>query len=292
MEGNARSLLLPKPFRRGCARASPRAATLRSGPVPRARPQAPRGHLRSRTVEGAAQCRERRNRRRLRARGRRHHRRTQEQVRAIKARDRRARRAGEGRSTKSFASCWPAFPTCRTNRFRWARTPTDNVEVRRDGRAAAIRFRAQGALGPGPGAGHPGPRARRQNHRRALRPLLGPGRQAGARAHQFHARRAHPRARLHRGAAALPGELREPVRHRPVAQVQGRPVQVRGHGFLADSHGRSAGHQHLRATKRWRPTRCRSSCAPTRRVSAARPAPTAATCAASSASTSSRRWSW
>ena len=46
----------------------------------------------------------------------------------------------------------------------------------------------------------------------------------------------------------------EPVRHRPAAQVQGGPVQVRGARLLADPHRRSAGHQHLSATRRWRPT--------------------------------------
>ena len=125
-----------------------------------------------------------------------------------KSRDRRARRAGEGARRRSSANCWPAFPNVPHESVPVGKDADDNVEVRRVGEPRAVRFRAQGALGPGPGAGHPGSGARRQDHRRALRPLLGHGREAGARAHQFHARRAHARARLHRGAAALPGELR------------------------------------------------------------------------------------
>ncbi len=197
-----------------------------------------------RAAEGPVQRRERRNRQAAAA-GRRHQRASRSRCGRIEGADRGAGRAGEGAATRSSASCWPASPICRTNPCRWAKTEADNVEVRRVGEPPAVRFRAQGALGPGPGAGHPGPGARRQDHRRAVRAVLGPGRQARARADQLHARRAHARARLHRGAAAVPGELAQPVRHRPVAQVQGRPVQVRGPRFLADSHGRSAGDQHL-----------------------------------------------
>ena len=120
----------------------------------------------------------------------------------------------------------------------------------------------------------------------------GAGRQARARADQLHARRAHARARLHRGAAAVHGQLGEPVRHRPVAQIRRRSVQVREPRFLADPHRRGAGHQPLSRRDARRRAPARSSCAPTRRASAAKPAPTGATCAASSASTSFRKSSW
>ena len=113
------------------------------------------------------------------------------------------------------------------------------------GRAPRVRFRAQSPLGSRPRTRHPRFRARRQDHRRALCRLLGPGREARARADQFHARRAHARARLHRSAAAVPGEFGQPLRHRPAAQVRRRSLQVRRPRFLADSHRRSAGHQHL-----------------------------------------------
>ena len=153
-------------------------------------------------------------------------------------------------------------------------------------------FPAQGALGPRAGAGHSGPGAGGQGHRRAVRGLLGPGREARARAHQLHARRAYARARLHGGAAALPGQLGQPVRHGPVAEVRRGPVQGARtpiSGWRPRPRCRSPT---CSATRRWTRTGCPSSCAPTRRASAARPAPTGATCAASSASTSSRKWSW
>ena len=54
---------------------------------------------------------------------------------------------------------------------------------------------------------------------RALRRLLGPRGAHGARAGQLHARPAHPRARLHRSPAAVHGQRRVHVRHRPVAQI-------------------------------------------------------------------------
>ncbi len=77
------------------------------------------------------------------------------------------------------------------------KTADDNVEVRRWGTPREFDFQPKAHWDLGPGAGHPGPGARRQSHRRALRRLLGLGRAAGAGADQFHARRAHARARLH-----------------------------------------------------------------------------------------------
>ena len=73
----------------------------------------------------------------------------------------------------------------------------DNVEVRRWGNAAAIRLHPQAALGTRRSLGHPRSRARCQDHRRALRRLLGPRRPPRARPHELHARPAHPRARIH-----------------------------------------------------------------------------------------------
>ena len=87
----------------------------------------------------------------------------------------------------------------------------DNVEVRRVGQPPAFDFEPKAHWDLGPELGILDFERAGQDHRRALRPLLGHGRQAGARADQFHARRAHPRARLYRGAAALPGQFRQPV---------------------------------------------------------------------------------
>ena len=258
--------------------------------VPRARRAPQGGGDRVRATEGAAQRRERRDQQAAQA-GRRYRRAAAEGARDRRAHLRRSTSRSR-RSTSSSASCWRASPTCRTSRFPSGRSEADNVEVRRWGQPPPVRLRAQGALGPRPGAGHPGLRAGGEDHRRALRRVLGPGREARAGADQLHARRAHARARLHRSAAAVHGQLGQPVRHRPVAEVRRGPVQVRGHRFLAHADGRSAGDEPVTATRRSTPTGCPSSCAPTRRASAARPAPTARTCAASSASTSSRKWNW
>ena len=101
-----------------------------------------------------------------------------------------------------------------------ARSEADNVEVRRWGPARQFRFRSQAALGTGRATRHSRSRARRQTHRREVRRLLGSRRETGARARQLHARSAHARARIHRSSAALSGEFRVNVRHRPVAQVR------------------------------------------------------------------------
>ena len=100
------------------------------------------------------------------------------------------------------------------------------------------------------------------------------------------------RARLHRGAAAVHGQLRQLLRHRPAAEVRRGSVQVREHRLLSGAHRRSPGDEPLPRRDAGRATSCRSSFAPTRRASAAKPDRTGATCAASSASTSSRKWNW
>ena len=61
----------------------------------------------------------------------------QQQVREIGEPHHRARRADQRRSTSNSASCWPAFPTCRTNPCRWAAAP------RTTSKCAAAASRAQ-----------------------------------------------------------------------------------------------------------------------------------------------------
>ena len=56
-----------------------------------------------------------------------------------------------------------------------------------------------------------------------------------------------------------------------LAQVRRGPVQVREHRLLADPDGRSPGDQYLSRRDAGGASSCPSSCAPTRRVSAARP---------------------
>jgi len=103
------------------------------------------------------------------------------------------------------------------NRSRQAKTPRTTSKCGA-WPAAAIRFRAE-AHWDSAGVGHSRPRARGQDHRRALCLYWGLGAKLDALS-SLHAR-CHTREHgLYRGASALPGELREPLRHRPVAQVQ------------------------------------------------------------------------
>ena len=99
---------------------------------------------------------------------------------------------------------------------------TANVEVKRWGTQPEFDFTPKPHWELGEQLGDPRPGARHQADRRALCPLLGAGRKAGAGADELHARPAHARARLHRSSAALPGELRVDVRHRPAAKVRSR----------------------------------------------------------------------
>ena len=109
---------------------------------------------------------------------------------------------------------------------------------------------------------------------------FGAGRAAGARAGELHARPAHPRARLHRGAAAVHGELEVAVRHGAASRSSPRicsTVTTRAYrraSFrrrpLADSDRRGPGHEPLSRRDAGRGDSFRSHTAPTRRASAAR----------------------
>jgi ATP-dependent Clp protease adapter protein ClpS len=123
------------------------------------------------------------------------------------------------------------------------------VEVDTTGRTIIItcelpQAEAAKRIGTSARAGHldfDGARRRRSPARAS--PSTGPGREAGARADQLHARRAHPRARLHRGAAAVPGQLGQPVRHRAVARSSPRTCSSSRAPISGWPHRRSAGDQ-------------------------------------------------
>ena len=114
-------------------------------------------------------------------------------------------------------------------RARPGKAPDDNVEVRRWGTPPEFSFppKAHWDLGPELGILDFDRAAKITGARFAV--YLGSGREAGAGADQLHAGRAYAPSRLHGGAAAVHGQLGQPVRHRPVAQVRGRFVQDRGH---------------------------------------------------------------
>ena len=102
------------------------------------------------------------------------------------------------------------------------------------GRAAPVRLRAPGALGPRPGARHPRLRARRQDRGRAIHGPLGRRRAPVARAHPVLPRRARRGARLPGGAAAFPRQRRLPLRHGTASQVRVGPLPDTG-GLLPRS---------------------------------------------------------
>ena len=127
---------------------------------------------------------------------------------------------------ESFREMLAGIPNLPHESVPVGSSEADNVEVRRVGEPRAVRFRAKSPLGSGTGAGHSRFGARGEGHRRAVRRVLGTGRETGAGADQLHARRPHARAWLHRSAAAVHGEFGEPVRHGPVAQIRAGSVQA------------------------------------------------------------------
>ena len=157
----------------------------------------------------------------------------------------------------------------------------DNQEVRRHGDPPSFDFEPKAHWDLGPGARHPRLRARDEDVGRALRGAPRRRRAALARAHQLHARPAHARARLHRGRAAVPRERRGAHRHGQAAEVRGGPVQGgRRLGPVPRSPPPRCPSRTSTATRSWTAGSCRCATSPTRRASAARPAPTAPTCAA------------
>ena len=101
----------------------------------------------------------------------------------------------------------------------------------------------QAALGDRRGARHPGPAARREDHRLRLPGLQGRRRGAPARPDHVVPRRPHPRERLHRDLAADAGQPGLGARHGP-DPGQGRP-DVRRHSRrpVPGPDRRGAGHQ-------------------------------------------------
>ncbi len=113
------------------------------------------------------------------------------------------------------------------------------------GNSKGVRFRAQSALGYRSGPGDSRLRAGCEDHRCAVRRVLRRRCAAGARVDQLHARPAHSRARLHRGAASFPGQLSEPLWHRAIAEIRRRPFQMRAVRLLAGADGGGACDQPL-----------------------------------------------
>ena len=179
--------------------------------------------------------------------------------------------------------------------------PSDGVPIGKDehanreekawGEQPEVRLSRQAPLGAGRSPRHPRLQPRRQDLRLALRRPLRPGSAPRARPRQLHARPPHPRARLHRGSAALHGQLEVSLRHRPAAEVRRRPLPLRRQGnrtspatIRTTTTGSSPPPRSpspiSSATRRSTRPSFPSPTAPTRPAFAPRPAPTARTSAA------------
>ena len=208
-------------------------------------------------------------------------------------RDQRAGRTRRRRWTSSSRQLLAGIPNMPHESVPTGKSADDNVEVRRWGTPPEFAFTPQGALGSGPGAGHSGFRPRRENHGRAVCGVHGAGREAGARADQFHAGRAH------QSSTATPKCCRRSWSTRPASTAPASCrssrqdlFKLEGHRLLPDADRRSSGDEPVSRRNAGSGRAADQAAAPTRRVSAARRDPTGAMCAASSGSISSRRWSW
>ena len=252
--------------------------------------RAPRRSDRSRATQSAEERQERRDRQAAQARARTPPR-SSRKVRAMGDRiallDEKAKAVDE-----SFRDLMAGVPNIPHESVPVGKSAEDNVEVRRWGQPRQFDFEPKAHWDLGPELKILDLERATKDHRRAVCRLLGHGRAPGARAHQLLSGRSHARARIYRSAAAVPDQLRQPVRHRPASQVQGRSVQDREHRFLARAHGRSSRHESI---SRRNSERRRSSHFAVR-LHALLPQRSRVlwhgTCAASSASTSSRKWSW
>ena len=202
--------------------------------------------------------------------------------RGRRAEDRRCRRmeaeAEGGRATSSDTMLAQIpEPAARRRAGRRGRARQCRASPLR--REARLRLHAEAAFRARRSARPDGFRDRGETVRRALRRAEeGPG-AAGARARPVHARRAHGRARLHRGQSAAAGARRGDVRHRAAAEVCARISSAPSDGFLADPHRRSLADQSRPRVHRRRRRSCRCASPPARRASApkrARPARTRA----------------
>ncbi len=118
-----------------------------------------------------------------------------EEIRALEERVEEADRKLDG-GREAGSQCPAGHGSARHRRVREPR----RAHV---GRAAPVRLRAPGALGPRPGARHPRLRARRQDRGCAIHGPLGRRRAPVPGAHPVLSRRARRGARLPGGAAAV-----------------------------------------------------------------------------------------
>ena len=149
------------------------------------------------------------------------------------------------------------------------------------GRAADLRLRAAGALGPGPAAGHHRLRAGDQDRAGALRGADRRRRAARTGADQLHAdaarRPSTATPRWNRRSWSTAPPCSAPASCRSSSRTSSRSTAT---GTSTSSRPPRCRSPTCIAARSSTAACCRSSTPPTRRASAARPAPTAPTCAA------------
>ena len=127
-------------------------------------------------------------------------------------------------SRSNWRTCCCRCRTCRTNRCRSAGPRPTTSRCGAGERRPSTRSRSKDHVELGAGAGH-GLRGGSQAFRRAIRRPEGRHRAAASRARAVHAGHPHRAARLPGVLHAIPGRAGQPARHRPAAQVRGRPLQ-------------------------------------------------------------------
>src|SRR5271156_5555703 len=121
----------------------------------------------------------------------------------------------------------------------------DNVEVRRSGQPPKFDFAPRPHWEIGERCGILDFEAAQKMSGARFAVYKGLGRPPRTRARQFFPRHSHPRARLHRNPAAVPGEYRRAHRRGPVAEVRGGHVPPGGHRPVAHADQRSRADQPL-----------------------------------------------
>ena len=172
-----------------------------------------------------------------------------------------------------------AEPAARERAGRQERRPTTSSCARGASRGRSTsKPRRTGISGPSWASSTSSARRRSPGSRFAV--LMGAGAQLERALINFMLDAAHERARLHRGAAAVPRVVDDALRHRAAAEVRAGSVQDRRRvGSLSDPDRGSAGDEPVSRRDSRRPSAADQATPRTRRVSAAKRARTAPTCA-------------
>ena len=201
-----------------------------------------------------------------------------DELKALSARDQGGREGRSPRSRREIA----AAPRGRPQRARPERARRHGrggqPVVRTWGEKPTLRVHAEGRTGTSARrSASSTSSARAKSRARASPCCFGAAARLERALISLHARPAHARARLHRGAAAVPREGLGAARHRAAAQVRGGPVQDRRRATRSAPTTSTSSRRPRSRSRTSTPTRssrrgsCRSPTPRTRRASAARP---------------------